>query len=139
VKSPKWLVVVLCLVAIGGIALAMRDRDERTHREPTTAQPPPLAAASPHKHGPSGPAGHPSTVPEVGKPLFDFLLAEIPDLVDKIPCSCCSYKLGQCFRGACPHNCGPCNMIGKDVYEWHRAGLSDDEILKRVHERYFTH
>lgn len=41
-------------------------------------------------------------LPADGLPLFRFLQAEIPELVDKVPCPCCGKTLGDCYRGACP-------------------------------------
>ena len=41
-------------------------------------------------------------VPADGAALFDFLLREIPDVVSKVPCSCCSEVLEGCYQGACP-------------------------------------
>lgn len=75
-------------------------------------------------------------VPPDGPGLFRFMLERIPELAMKVPCSCCSYKIGQCYHGACPTSCGPCNRIGRDVYEWHRKGVGDDEILARVVRKY---
>lgn len=75
-------------------------------------------------------------MPADGRPLFSFLLRKIPDLAMKVPCSCCQYRIGQCYQGACPTTCGPCNQIGRDVYTWHREGLGDEEILARVAAKY---
>jgi hypothetical protein len=75
-------------------------------------------------------------LPSDGKPLFDFLLAEIPHLADKVPCSCCPFSIGDCYRGACPTSCGPCNQIGRDTFQWHQEGVSDDEIVSRVQAKY---
>lgn len=75
-------------------------------------------------------------LPAAGRARYNFLLAEIPQLVDKVPCSCCPYSIGQCYRGACPETCGPCNEIGADVYAWHHEGLSDREVVKRVQQKY---
>lgn len=72
-----------------------------------------------------------SSIPD-GKPLFDFLLANVPELVEKVPCSCCPFALAECYRGACPTTCGPCNRIGRKAYEWHKQGMSDDAIVARV-------
>lgn len=73
-----------------------------------------------------------ATLPPDGRPLFDFLMANIPELVAKVPCSCCPFTLAECYGGACPTTCGPCNEIGRHVYEWHQQGMTDDAIVARV-------
>lgn len=99
---------------------------------PPAPAPPAPAAHADHDHEAAGP----KPVPPNGKPLFAFMLKEIPQLVDKVPCVCCPYTIGQCYRGACPPDCGPCNLIGRDVYAWHHEGLGDEEILDRVAQKY---
>lgn len=95
-------------------------------REPARPDIPPLPPSAPSN----------VTLPPDGAPLFSFLLKEIPELVDKVPCSCCDKNLGACFRGACPPTCGPCNKIGRAVYLWHLAGSSDDEIVALVKAKF---
>ena len=76
-------------------------------------------------------------LPADGEPLFRFLLAEIPEVVAEVPCSCCGRKLAECYRGACPPSCRPCNDIGRDVYGWHVEGVPTNEIVARVEAKYF--
>jgi hypothetical protein len=80
------------------------------------------------------PAG--AFAPVDGAPLFAFLLREIPDLVNRVHCSCCGRRLAECYHGACPTSCGPCNHIGRDVFSWHAAGLGDDEVAARAQRKY---
>ena len=82
------------------------------------------------------PTNQTSELPPDGQPLFDFLLKEIPALVEKVPCSCCSKVIGECYRGACPTTCGPCNRIGRDAHAWHKAGMDDDAIVAKVRRKY---
>lgn len=37
-----------------------------------------------------------------GKSLYAFLLFQIPDVVEHVPCRCCGKMLAECYRGACP-------------------------------------
>jgi len=41
-------------------------------------------------------------VPADGAALFAFMLREIPEVVEKVPCVCCSELLAGCYQGACP-------------------------------------
>ena len=41
-------------------------------------------------------------VPADGAALFAFMLREIPEVVEKVPCVCCSEVLAGCYQGACP-------------------------------------
>ncbi len=91
---------------------------------------------TPSTPSPSRTTATPEALPPDGRQLFDFLLAKIPKLVAKVPCSCCPYSLAQCYRGACPTSCGPCNRIGRQVYKWHVQGVSDDDIISRVKIRW---
>ena len=89
----------------------------------------------------SVPAAQPAAIvedplPPDGPELFRFMRERLPELSMKVPCSCCGYSIGQCYHGACPPSCGPCNQIGRDVYRWHREGVSDGEIVARVRQNY---
>jgi hypothetical protein len=75
-------------------------------------------------------------LPADGTPLFAFLLREIPTLVEKVPCSCCGKMLAECYRGACPPTCRPCNEIGRAIYGWHMAGMSDADVIALVKVKY---
>jgi hypothetical protein len=68
--------------------------------------------------------------------LFSFMFERIPVLAAKVPCSCCKYTLAECYRGACPPQCGACNQIGREVYTWHMQGMSDEAIVVRVQAKY---
>jgi hypothetical protein len=78
------------------------------------------------------PAAPTDVIPPDGAQLFQFMLERIPVLAAKVPCSCCRCTIG----GACPPQCGACNLIGRDAYTWHQHGLSDDEIVSRVRAKY---
>ena len=67
-------------------------------------------------------------VPPAGAARFAFLEQEIPDVVGLITCSCCAKKLSQCYDGACPVSCGPCNQQGKITYDMYSHGRSVAEI-----------
>ena len=124
-----WLTL---LTAAVGVAVACDRAPERGRvlvAEPAAAAPAPVA--EPAATGAAAHA-HADEVPPDGRQLFDFMLAKIPELVAKVPCSCCPFMLGQCYHGACPTSCGPCNKIGRKVYNWHQEGVSDDEIISRV-------
>ncbi len=50
------------------------------------------------------PGDSPAQLPdEDGKVLFEFLLANAPDAVLKVPCSCCGEELRWCYEGGCPY------------------------------------
>jgi hypothetical protein len=97
----------------------------------TPPRPDPVAAVAP-----AAPAAAGDAIPPDGAMLFAFMLERIPDLAMKVPCSCCRYTIGECYKGACPPQCGACNKIGRDVYTWHQQGIGDDEILARVRNKY---
>mgnify|MGYP004096816747 CR=1 FL=1 len=63
-------------------------------------------------------------IPAAGAARFAFLKQEMPDIVGQITCSCCAKKLIQCYNGACPVNCGPCNEQGKKTYDMYVHGKS---------------
>ena len=67
-------------------------------------------------------------VPAAGAARFAFLEQEIPDVVGQITCSCCAKKLTQCYGGACPVSCGPCNEQGKITYDMYSHGRSIADI-----------
>ena len=67
-------------------------------------------------------------VPRAGAARFAFLEQEIPDIVSQITCSCCAKKLTQCYNGACPVSCGPCNQQGKITYDMYSHGRSIADI-----------
>lgn len=75
-------------------------------------------------------------LPPDGAPLFVFLLREIPTLVEKVPCSCCAKMLAECYRGACPPSCRPCNEIGRAIYGWHMGGMNDADIVALAKVRF---
>ncbi len=75
-------------------------------------------------------------LPEDGLPLFRFLLREIPDVVDSVPCSCCGEMLSACYEGKCPPTCKPCNDEGRDIFAWFSQGKSLAEINRLVVEKY---
>lgn len=37
-----------------------------------------------------------------GKPLYAFLLEEIPEVISQVPCACCDQSLKWCYEGGCP-------------------------------------
>ncbi len=122
------LVLAFVLVASGC------GKDDNREAVATTADP----AATPviESNASAAPDKVATALPPDGQPLFDYLLATIPALVEKVPCSCCPRVIGECYRGACPTTCGPCNKIGRDAYTWHQAGMSDDAIVARVKTKY---
>ncbi len=95
--------------------------------ERSAPTPPARAAATPTA---------PLEIPPDGPDLFAFMKEKIPTLAAKVPCSCCPYSIGQCYDGACPSSCGPCNSIGRDAYTWHVQGVPDDAIVARVRLKY---
>jgi hypothetical protein len=67
-------------------------------------------------------------LPPAGVDRFAFLTQEIPDIVGQITCSCCANKLTECYNGACPVNCGPCNEQGKVTFDMYTHGRSVADI-----------
>ena len=67
-------------------------------------------------------------VPPAGASRFAFLKKEIPDIVSQVTCSCCAKKLIQCYEGACPVSCGPCNEQGKITYDMYSRGRDVHDI-----------
>jgi hypothetical protein len=92
--------------------------------------------SAPTRSAPVASTAAPAAIPPDGAQLFRFMLERIPTLAARVPCSCCRFTIGECYRGACPPQCGACNLIGRDAYTWHHQGLSDVEIVSRVREKY---
>lgn len=67
-------------------------------------------------------------LPPAGAARFAFLKQEIPDIVGQITCSCCANKLTECYNGACPVSCGPCNEQGKVTFDMFTHGRSVADI-----------
>jgi hypothetical protein len=67
-------------------------------------------------------------LPPAGAARFAFLKQEIPDIVGQVTCSCCGNKLIQCYDGACPVSCGPCNEQGKKTFDMYSHGKSIEDI-----------
>lgn len=67
-------------------------------------------------------------VPRPGAARFAFLKEHVPDVVSQVTCSCCGNKLIQCYEGACPPSCGPCNEQGKKAYDMFLHGKSIEAI-----------
>jgi hypothetical protein len=75
-------------------------------------------------------------VPRAGAARFAFLKQEIPDIVGQITCSCCGNKLTECYDGACPLSCGPCNEQGKITYDMFSHGRSVADIQSYMAKNY---
>jgi hypothetical protein len=67
-------------------------------------------------------------LPSAGVARFAFLKQEMPDIVGQVTCSCCGNKLIQCYNGACPVSCGPCNEQGKKTFDMFTHGKSIKDI-----------
>ncbi len=78
-------------------------------------------------------------IPAAGAARFAFLKKEIPDIVSQVTCSCCAKKLIQCYEGACPVSCGPCNEQGKITYNMHAHGRSVADIQKYMAKNHPVH
>jgi hypothetical protein len=116
------------LLAAAGLLVAAGCAPERADGREVVARP----AADP----PPAATRAADEVPPDGPELFAFMKEKIPELAAKVPCSCCPFTIGQCYDGACPSSCGPCNAIGRDAYTWHVQGIPDDEIVARVRDKY---
>lgn len=75
-------------------------------------------------------------VPTNGAFLYTFLMKEVPDVVSQIPCSCCGRTLNQCYGGACPLDCGPCNEQGRTAFTQFAHGRSVADIQKYMAVHY---
>ncbi len=126
IATRTWWLALVATVTVAALGACDRtpDRGAVPVGEPTPVAQSPAASAAAQAQA--------DELPPDGRQLFDFMLATIPDLVAKVPCSCCPFTLAQCYHGACPTSCGPCNKIGRKVYKWHEQGVSDDEIVSRV-------
>ncbi len=122
-RKTYWAVIAVLAVPFTSCTAKRQDVPARAAAEQATAEEPAPA--------------HASRLPPDGDELFAFLLKEIPDVVSEIECTCCGKKLADCFHGACPGTCGPCNQLGREAWELHEQGLSKDEIVHRMHDRYF--
>ncbi len=67
-------------------------------------------------------------LPSPGAARFAFLTQEIPDIVGQVTCSCCGNKLLECYNGACPVTCGPCNEQGGKTFDMFTHGKSVADI-----------
>ena len=67
-------------------------------------------------------------MPHPGAQRYAFLMREVPDVVSQVTCACCARTLNQCYGGACPVDCGPCNEQGKAAYELYAHGRTVQEI-----------
>jgi hypothetical protein len=45
-----------------------------------------------------------ATLPPDGRPLYEFLMREEPELMAEILCVCCDAPLAACYQGLCPYS-----------------------------------